>query len=287
WLPDSPEGKPLPNGGASESGYPSGNAAMTGNLLLLHLDETAGNFADSSASGATGTPTAGVTRGVEGKIWNAAQFDGVTGGIDVPSNPAFELTSGTVEAWIRPTWGSGVPTNQPAFLALRTGSAARFSLHLQNNYAQLYFFNGTTSAVFPVLMHPFEWHHVAFTFGGGTITAYVDGAPAGSPVSLSVGTLTGSPFRIGYSGDPANSNERFTGNIDKVDYYSRVLSAAEITDHFRRGARRAKFQLRSCDDAACAGENFAGPDGTAATYFSEFASGTLVPPAPVAALQPN
>ena len=281
WLPQFPSGKPLPGGGQSESGYAAGNANMVGNLLLLHLDEASGNFADSSAAGATATPLGGVTHGAEGKIGSSAQFDGVDDGIDVPSNPAFELTTGTVEAWIRPTWGSGVPTYQPAFVALRTGAATRFSLHLQKDYSQLHFFNGTTSALFPVTMRPYEWHHVAFTFqNGGAVTAYVDGAQAGSPVTFAVGNLTGSPFRIGYSGDPApaNQNERFIGNIDEVGYYSRVLPAAEIADHYRRGATRLRFQIRTCDDAACAGEIFAGPDGSASTWFSEPGSEPLTPP---------
>ena len=40
-------------------------------------------------------------------------------------------------------------------------------------------------------------------------------------------------------------------------------------DHYRRGALRLKYQVRSCDDSACSGEAFIGPDGTNSSYYSE------------------
>jgi hypothetical protein len=40
WIPEAPHGKPLPELGASDSGYASGGASMADNILLLHMDDT-------------------------------------------------------------------------------------------------------------------------------------------------------------------------------------------------------------------------------------------------------
>ena len=41
---------------------------------------------------------------------------------------------------------------------------------------------------------------------------------------------------------------------------ARALSAAELVDHYRRGALSAKFQIASCPDAACASDLVAAAD---------------------------
>ncbi|RLJ03762.1 MAG: hypothetical protein DRP08_03045, partial [Candidatus Aenigmatarchaeota archaeon] len=38
---------------------------------------------------------------------------------------------------------------------------------------------------------------------------------------------------------------------------------------YLRGALELKFQVRSCDDTSCSGEDFVGPDGTTASYFTQ------------------
>ncbi len=60
----------LPNYGASDA-----TANMTGNVLLMHLDETSGTVVDYSGAGNNGT-NYGATRGVTGKFDTAFSFDG-------------------------------------------------------------------------------------------------------------------------------------------------------------------------------------------------------------------
>ena len=57
--------------------------------------------------------------------------------------------------------------------------------------------------------------------------------------------------------------------MDEVAIWNRVLASEEVLELYRRGANRVKYQVRSCDDAACVGESWIGPDGSANTYFSE------------------
>src|SRR3989338_2753984 len=56
WVPQFPSGKELPGNGGKETGYPSGNADMSGNILLMHLNEGSGaSFSDTSSNHLTGT----------------------------------------------------------------------------------------------------------------------------------------------------------------------------------------------------------------------------------------
>ena len=67
-----------------------------------------------------------------------------------------------------------------------------------------------------------------------------------------LGTLWagGDQYRLGSSYGPYGATTQyFSGDLDEVAVYSRTLSAAEITDHYLRGALRLSFQVRSCDDA--------------------------------------
>gem|GEM_PF-6638313 len=48
-----------------------------------------------------------------------------------------------------------------------------------------------------------------------------------------------------------------------------MLSDEEVMDRYKRAIIDLKYQVRSCDDIICLGENFIGPDGTSATYYSE------------------
>ena len=103
WTPGAPYGKELPNNGASESAYPSGNATMTNNVLLMHMNETSGSIADASGSNNNGTAT-NVTYAVGGKIKNGLNFNGASSYIQVPTNSSLNLpnTGGSVMLWMRP-----------------------------------------------------------------------------------------------------------------------------------------------------------------------------------------
>jgi hypothetical protein len=63
--------------------------------------------------------------------------------------------------------------------------------------------------------------------------------------------------------------------MDEVAIWNRALSTAEMLQLYQRGASRLKFQVRTCDDSACAGESWQGPDGTSASYFSELNNNTV------------
>lgn len=127
-----------------------------------------------------------------------------------------------------------------------------------------------------------QWKHVALTYDGANMKIYVDGAlETTRPTAITVAT-NAYDLLVGKMHGPQDMDtlpEAFDGLIDEFAVYGRVLSAAEIATRYRRGLARAKFQVRSCDDAACSGESFIGPDGTASTFYSELNNSTLLPPA--------
>jgi len=68
-----------------------------------------------------------------------------------------------------------------------------------------------------------EWHHLAATFDGTTVSWYGDGRPLGSEVVSNVATPGN--VRIGKREDNDNF---FPGSVDEVRIYDRALSAEEI-----------------------------------------------------------
>ena len=61
-------------------------------------------------------------------------------------------------------------------------------------------------------------------------------------------------------------------DIDELAVFDRPMGAEEISLLYQRGISRVQLQVRSCDDAACSGESFVGPDGTSATHYTDATS---------------
>jgi Tfp pilus assembly protein PilV len=80
------------------------------------------------------------------------------------------------------------------------------------------------------------WHHVVMTLdGSGTPTAYLDGASAGSYAGTAPLAPVSNTTTIGGLTDA--STHDFTGSIDDVRIYDRVLSLAEIIALYSAGAK--------------------------------------------------
>ncbi|MBI3987406.1 MAG: hypothetical protein HY343_10825, partial [Lentisphaerae bacterium] len=126
WSPQRLYGEELPGSGSVESGYPTGNVSMSGNMLLLHMSETGGTLADASGQGNSATATGAVLYSVSGRYGMALNFDGSNGFLTV-SNPAaagLNVTNCTLEAWLNTAGldGSNVKgTDNGAALARHQG----------------------------------------------------------------------------------------------------------------------------------------------------------------------
>lgn len=268
WLPTRPSMKELPNNTQSETAYSAGNVNMSGNVLLMHMNSASGLIQDFSGLSNTGT-NVGATYGVSGRYNTAMQFDGSSNYIDIPNsaslNPANTLT---LEAWVRwnivpstgNSWAQIIDKNGDNGYQIQHSSGnSAFEFALQTSSARTYII-GTTAPVQGI------WYHVVGVYDGSTIKIYVNGNLEGT--NNLTGTILTNTSNVNI-GRRTSNDRYFNGVIDEVAIYNRALSQPEILDRFMRGGVRARFQVRSCNNPACTGATFIGPDGTAATYYSE------------------
>jgi hypothetical protein len=73
-----------------------------------------------------------------------------------------------------------------------------------------------------------NWHHLAVTRSGTTLTFYIDGVEAGTTEVTGSFNNNPLPLRIGTDGPEWGVGSMFEGVIDDVRLYNRGLSAVEI-----------------------------------------------------------
>lgn len=110
------------------------------------------------------------------------------------------------------------------------------------------------------------WQHIVLTYdpslGSNQQKLYLNG-------TLAAQTTTTAPT---LGTDALVLGNGYAGAIDETAFFARTLSATEVLNHYLRGALRMQLHVRSCNDAACSGEAFVGPDATASTAYSEAAN---------------
>ncbi|MBD1211072.1 MAG: VCBS repeat-containing protein, partial [Ignavibacteria bacterium] len=158
---------------------------------------------------------------------NALTFNGTTQDV-AATNPAFDISAGTLETWIRPTWVSGAPPANPCIMAIRDGIGnTRYSFHIMSNYSGLAIWNGSL-AFFPYPFAQNQWYHIAVTLTGGAATLYVNGIQAGASIPYGVGPATGGQVHIGWA--PV-SGEPWQGDIDEVRLWNTALPQTTINTY--------------------------------------------------------
>ena len=266
WIPEMPFYKELPDSGASESGYPSGNANMSGNVVLTHMNESSGNIIDTSGQGNDGTYN-GALYSQTGELNTAIGFDVVDDTVSIADAASLDITGDiTIEAWVYPTDVSGWPD-----LITKGGYSESYSIDIQTDGTPRFGLNGSfLSAGSAFTMN--EWNHLVMTRQGSTRSIYINGSLSNSDTyGTAIGT-TATPLTYSTASYP------FGGRLDEVAVYNTYMSAGDAEAHYRRGANRLQFQARSCNDALCAGESWEGPDGTSGTYFNELLNSSTTPP---------
>ena len=180
---------------------------------------------DATANGHTGT-VSGATWSTSGRFNNALSFDGTNDWVTVADGAGLDLTTAmTLEAWVNPSALSGWQT---VIMKERPGGLA-YTLYAHDNAprpsAYINTGGGDAAAIGATGLPLNTWTHLAVTYNGATLRLFVNGAQAGSQAASGSIFSSTSPLRVG-----GNSlwGEYFTGLIDEVRIYSRVLTAAEI-----------------------------------------------------------
>lgn len=157
-----------------------------------------------------------------GKMGSAGNFNGSNNYVEIPPN--YNRTTGlsaiTVGAWISGTGGRIINRGTNDILFLLSGG--KLQVFINNGNPGV----GTTNQV----VSSNTWSHVAFTWSAGAVTIYVNGTAvpvSGSTAVSPINDSGASNLRFGaYTND--GTIERFTGQIDDVRIYSRLLTPGEI-----------------------------------------------------------
>lgn len=195
-------------------------------LLFWRLDETTGTTAKDAFIGGyhgnyAGSPQLGTSAIVQG---HAVGFDGVndtvvsTDSLTIPGSFSHEL------------WFSSTSTTGGRLIGFgnsATGNSTRFDRAVSlNQQGQLSFTAGETELITAASYNDGQPHHVVATQGPLGMTLYVDGVQMASNDSTPPASFIGY-LRVGGDG------QYFTGTIDEVALYSKVLSAEQVRENYR------------------------------------------------------
>jgi hypothetical protein len=195
-----------------------------------------------NASDSSGGDQPGVLNNMEEADWDATtkapvtftnshalSFDGTTSEY-VSVSDTTDPSAYTISAWVRPTDVTSVniiartnasgPTSNLSH-QLRITSGSKFEHYLYAGGGNTV--TGTTTVVSGT------WYHVAgVVSSNGAMRLYVNGVEEGTPVTI--GTLDTSGDRWYIGSNSASSMDYFTGHIDEIRMYDRVLTIDEIAD---------------------------------------------------------
>ena len=193
------------------------------------FDENQGDTAkDASGNGHTGDIIG--AKWIQGKIGTALEFDGKGNIVEIPHDKAFDLTAYTASAWIKtqPTgkWQTvlgkepvaGNPRNYGVYVA---GDTKLLGVNYTTGGAWKTAFSKTVAA-------DGKWHHVAATYDGKVLRAYMDGVMEGETKTEIPPDHNTEPVRIGRWGAPRG--DYMEGVIDEVAIFSEALTGDEIRD---------------------------------------------------------
>ena len=193
------------------------------------FDENGGDTAaDASGNGHDGD-IMGAKR-VHGKSGRALDFDGEGNIVEIPHHADFDLTAYTISAWIQTNpngkWQTvlgkepiaGRPRNYGVFIA---GDTKLLGVNYTTGGDWKTAFSKTVAA-------DGKWHHVAATYDGKVLRAYMDGVMEGETKTDIPPDHNTEPIRIGRWGAPRG--DYMAGIIDEVAIFNQALAADEIRD---------------------------------------------------------
>lgn len=259
WSSQTPTFKQLPDNAGAETAYNDGNVNMSGNVLMMHMNESSGTIADTSGQGNNGTYN-GAGYSAAGRFSTGIDFDGTDDEIVISDSGSLDLNAVTSSMWV---YLDSV-TGWQSFFHKNTTTSSYGGIYFEQNNGILQ--NYDTISTGTAVLTTGQWYHIAYTADSTYERIYVNGQMVVQEASQYTGTVNANALYIGGSG---GGGEQVNGRMDEAALWNRVLSSEEISDLYRRGANRLHFQVRSCDDSACSGESFAGPGGSTSVYYTE------------------
>ena len=217
-------------------------------------------------------------------IFNEAPYFNKKVKYDNLNEENFKKDSGSIEFWVKPNWGVDDDEERVFFATMPV------DVNLMNNFFVLskVFKDSKTKIRLKIYeKHPDlswtieksvhwdndEWHHVVAVWdlrdGTEMVGIYVDGLlvveDIGNPPGISLDSISDQIF----VGSPGPDKNAASANIDEFVIYNYPLFPEIIIDHHKKGAANLNFQVRSCDDENCFGEEYNG------VYFENASFGNL------------
>ena len=227
---------------------PKGGAPNNG----MFLDESSKGFLieDNTIYNTTGDPVRHNRNTADGHTWGKNYYlpspsqtaQGTIGWclqcrngsqLMVPNAPVLEPEQLTLEAWCKTP---EIPTGEEnrRWIASKNANEwenGHYALIISGNHAGAYLNigggpNNMYCALSPIgAIKRDQWQHLAMTYDGVTLTLYCDGKAVGAQEIKKKRTTGSGPFCIGARPDGFIA---FTGSIDEVRLYDRVLTADAI-----------------------------------------------------------
>lgn len=210
------------------------------------LDETGGTSFIDAAGGhnATYDPTSDLPEmGAPGKLRQAATFDG-TNMLDVSYDSEFAFTASSsfsIEFWVN---FPAAPASYQIMLGSHDSDPATdpyWFIGAVPNTGALFFEISDDAGVTHELISAGNsydndsWHHVVAVRNGATdeMILYVDGAYSSSFTKNFTGNFPiGNDINIGYVSVSDVPSYHFTGSLDEVAIYDRVITPSEVATHY-------------------------------------------------------
>ncbi|MFH1585549.1 MAG: LamG-like jellyroll fold domain-containing protein [archaeon] len=260
----------LPDNQGVDSG-----ANMSGNVLLMHMNEASGAIFDFSGEGNNGSQNGGVTYDSNGKYNTALSFDGSDDYISIPHDSNLNLGNTlTLEAWVYPT---SLSDRYTIYSTRRNNPAGSFQLEIGpgNSHTNIVAVAGYNTWVVEsenntVTLN--EWNHLVYTRNGtgtGNHKVYVNGQEKTLQTTSAYDFVDNSDIKMIGAGTSLLAMHYFPGIIDEVAVYNRVLSSEEVLDHYNRNGTSSgiKFQLKTSNDNS-SWTDYIGTDGTSSSFYN-------------------
>jgi hypothetical protein len=206
----------------------SNTAAATPPLTTAYgMNEGSGTtLTDASGNGHTGT-LAGATWTPAGKYGNALSFDVLDAAVSVATPAAYNFGTAdfTIELWAKRDVLGGAQRHLFSKCAATTWALGCKKLYFNLNN-QLAFGSFATGNTLSSTIDDTNWHHIAVTFTNSTNTLriYVDGILATTATRALEADGAGHVVTVGN----LHGSKAFSGLLDEVRIYNRVLTLAEI-----------------------------------------------------------
>ncbi|HYE66014.1 MAG TPA: LamG-like jellyroll fold domain-containing protein [Pyrinomonadaceae bacterium] len=215
--------------------------------------------ADDPVGGNNGVLLDGTTTFVQGQVGQAFNFAGETSAIEVNSQALQSaFTTLTIGAWVNPSSHGRTSGFDGAFgrTILSNTEGDGLSLRIRDGYVQADFrlTSGDVLHTFPQAQLPLnQWSHVALTYDGFLITAYLNGQLLGSTPATGVVRNALNAHGCTFIGnEPALDPDRiqngdfgWRGSIDEVEFFSRALAPVEIQGIYNAGVTGKCYEFAS------------------------------------------